>query len=105
MSDRRKNTAVGSERPAAQEKPTGPINVIELKDLPPIASNPIQVHAQCSRCGHSGTVHVRQEYTPIPESFRPFYERALRGDLAALIEYYKERGWHSADLAHIIHEG
>jgi len=87
--------------PAVSELPPAlkgiPVTQIELRDLPSIASEPLQIQVLCPRCGHEITRQIKYECTPIPESFRPFYERAHEGDLEALVEYYKESWWR-ADL-------
>ncbi len=87
--------------PSANELPPTlkgiPVTPIEPRDLPSIASEPIQINVSCPRCGYEITRQTRQEYTRIPDGFRPFYERALKGELQALVEYYKE-SWHRDDL-------
>jgi hypothetical protein len=94
------------DNPSEHTKATIPVPQVGAMYLPPdlktavlprIASEPTQVCIPCPRCGNETTARVKREYTPIPESFRPFYERALKGDLKALVEYY-EKSWWRADL-------
>jgi hypothetical protein len=82
--------------PALNERPSDVVD-IELKNLPSIASEPTKIEILCPRCGQGISRQIKREYTPIPEVFQPFYERARDNDLNALVDYYKER-WGRSDL-------
>lgn len=47
---------------------------------------------------------VRPAQSEIDERFAPYYERALSGDVEALVEYYKEFAWFEPDLGSAFYE-
>jgi hypothetical protein len=65
--------------------------------LQPVCNDPVRGQTRCPRCNYEFAVRSRTEYTPVSEAFKPFYQRALNGDLEALVDYFKE-SWGRADL-------
>lgn len=67
------------------------------KDLPKVP-----IKARHDKAPHP--LAVRPAQSEIDERFAPYYERALSGDVEALVEYYKEFAWVEPDLGSAFYE-
>ena len=98
MRSRKKNTP--NELPKASSQKSSESRNWPLdwkKDLPKVP-----IKARYDKAPHP--LAVRPAQSDIDERFAPYYERALSGDVEALVEYYKEFAWVEPDLGSAFYE-